>query len=244
MANADPGADPVKYQFFGRLLANSNISNKRDSRCWSITDDYWLVANSVCSPSDIHQKVYLNTLGEIRVLSHPGFCLHALYGYYYKRNRFTLCYSDSDGGYDVGARAVQKFTFDSKTGQLRNENDYIGKTCSQYDSSLGYIGQRKCSGSSDQKFLLTSNKANQWTLISEGSLPWISEDQRNPVGVQLLSTYDEGDPSKFFAEVRLYNSTTPYDEYKILFPETRDPGSPMIEFAELELPGMLLNHTT
>lgn len=246
MANADPGADPIKYQISGRLLSSSNIANKRNNRCWSISDNYWLAANSVCSTSDIRQKMYINSLGEIRVLSHPGFCLHALYGYYYRRNRFTLCYSDNDDGYDDGTLAVQRFTFNPKTGQLQNDNDYIGKTCSQYDSStgyIGYIGQRKCSGSSDQKFILNLGNSNEWTLISEGSLPWIPDDRRNPVGVQLLSTYEEGDPSKFFAEVRLYNSTTPYDEYKILFPETRDPESPMIEFAELELPGMLLNQT-
>jgi len=93
----------------------------------------------------------------------------------------------------------------------------------------------------DQQFAVAGGSpASDWALISEGNFPWISDDKRNPVGVQMASTYDEGDSSKYFVEVRFYENTTPYNEYRILFPETRDPYSPMLEFAELELPGMLL----
>ncbi len=240
MSNSDPGSDPVQYQIYGRALSNSNIMNIRDNRCWAISDDFWLVANSPCSTSDIRQKIYMNTLGEIRVLSHPGFCLNALYGYFFKRNRFTLCYSNESEEYAQKAQ-VQQFSFDSKTGQITNYNDYTGTTCSRYDRGSGYISQRKCSGSgTDTKFVIGMSNPEEWTLISAGSFPWISEYQRNPNSVQMLSTYDKGDKSKYFSEVRLYSSTTPYDEYMILFPETRDPDATMIEFAELELPGMLL----
>ncbi len=239
MSNSDPGSDPVKYQISGRVLTNSNIRNKRDQRCWAISADFWLVANSPCSTSDIHQKMYMNTLGEIRVLSHPGFCLNALYGYFFKRNRFTLCYSD-EGDEFTKSSQVQQFSFNPTTGQITNYNAYIGTTCSNYDKIRGYIGQRTCSGSGPDLQFVISTSNPEWTLISAGSFPWISEYQRNPDGVQMLSTYDEGDTSKYFSEVRLYSSTTPYDEYMILFPETRDPEATMIEFAELELPGILL----
>ena len=240
MANGDPGADPVKYQISGRLLPPSSILNKSDNRCWGISSDYWLTAGNVCSTSDIRQRLYMNTKGEIRVLSHPGFCLNALYGYYYKRHRFTLCYSD-DGDEYSDSSLVQKFIYNPTTGQLRNENAYIGTTCAY--QTKGTVAQRKCDGSLNQKFAFNAG-FSEWNLISEGNLPWISEYNRNPVGVQLSSTYEDGDQSHYFVQIVFYNNTTPYDEYKILFPETRDPESPMIEFAEIELPGMLLGQAT
>jgi len=245
MANGDSGADPIKYQISGRLMGDSSFKNRRDNLCWSINDDFWLVPNSVCSSSDIRQQLYMNTLGEIRVHAYPGFCLNSLYGYFYSRNRFTTCYSDYDYGdpyWNSVIRGTQKFTFDPITKQLKNVNDYVGSTCAHYDRNRGRIAQKKCTGSQDQQFVVAGTSASDWALISEGNFPWISDDKRNPVGVQMASTYDEGDSSKYFVEVRFYENTTPYDEYRILFPETRDPESPMLEFAELELPGLLLHN--
>lgn len=40
--------------------------------------------------------------------------------------------------------------------------------------------------------------------------------------------------------VKFYDNTTPYQDYKILSPETRDPNSVEVQISEIELPGILL----
>lgn len=239
LANTNPSADPVMYSISGRISPTSSVANSIDSLCWSVDASFMLVGNTACDASALNQKIYMTKLGEIRVKSHPGFCLNALYGSYYKMARFTTCYSDY-GDEVSDSFLVQKFSYSPITRNLQNSNSYFGVTCASYDRKNGHISQKTCSSSaSDQKFIISDQTGN-WTLISEGSFPWVPEIDRNPVGVEILSTYDEGDKSLYFVEVRLYNSTTPYDEYKLLFPKTRDPNSLMLEFAELELPGLLL----
>lgn len=79
-----------------------------------------------------------------------------------------------------------------------------------------------------------------FTLIKEGRLPWISQFDRNPLGVQLSSSYENGDTAKYFMEVKLFENTSPFYEYIIRFPQLRDPDSMILQFSEIELPGLLL----
>ena len=100
----------------------------------------------------------------------------------------------------------------------------------------------------DQKFIFSggafkSVHSQNWTVISDGNLPWISEFSRNGLNHEISSSYEDGDVSKYFTEVQFYDNTVPYYEYKIEFPGMRDPASSMVHFAELELPGLLIGQT-
>lgn len=238
-ANNNPKADPIKYRIEGKGLSGANINTRVGSLCWQYSD-YWL-GLAICDSTSTMQKFYLNAIGEIHVQSHPDLCLDPRYAPYYRKWRFIACYSTYYGP-DHYAAQWQQFTLDTATEQIRS--NYYGQ-CAQDEN--GYVSQDYCnSASARQKFFSTDgnfdivSQSLSWTFISEGSIPWISEFDRNPLGVGISSNYEDGDEHKFFMEVKFYESKTPFFQYQIYFPEVRDSDHTSIQFAELELPGLLI----
>ena len=81
---------------------------------------------------------------------------------------------------------------------------------------------------------------SDWSVISEGELSWIDEPlSRNSWGKAIKSTFEFGDTSFHFAYVDLLSNTKAFLEYKVTFSRIRDPGSKFIQFAELEIPGLV-----
>ena len=134
----------------------------------------------------------------------------------------------------------------------------ITESCLSVRASTGQTGgiyPTVCSGSQEQKFVISGGAfydgtTSNWTVISQGDLPWISEHERNPLGVGISSTYEHPDYNKYLMEVSFYDSYIPYQEYRIEFLATRtwQPGmnissSTVVEFAELELPGLILGRS-
>ena len=78
----------------------------------------------------------------------------------------------------------------------------------------------------------------QWELIGAGDLAL--NDARNPRGHTIESTYESGDANFTYTEVSLSNNTKAYWDYKLSIPATRNPTSSNLQFAEVELPGVLL----
>ena len=134
----------------------------------------------------------------------------------------------------------------------------INETCLSVRAKTGQTGgiyPTVCTGIQDQKFILSggnfySGTIAGWAVISQGNLPWISEHERNPLGVGISSTYEHPDYNKYLMEVSFYDSYIPYQEYRIEFLATRtwQPGmnissSTVVQFAELELPGLILGRS-
>ena len=87
------------------------------------------------------------------------------------------------------------------------------------------------------------DSSSAWTVISQGNLPWINgSPTRNARGQVVSSTYESGDANLVYTEVSLPGKLA--FEYKLTFPSTRGGDSPMIQFAEVELPGVLLETET
>ena len=99
MANNQPGADPFKYRISGRLMSGANVKSS-NGLCWSAGGSSYgtpLMGNANCSISDSRQKFYMNERGEIRVKSHPGYCLDHRYGFYpayYTSSWMIPCFSE------------------------------------------------------------------------------------------------------------------------------------------------------
>lgn len=82
---------------------------------------------------------------------------------------------------------------------------------------------------------------SDWELISERDLPWIDAPlPRNSWGDTIGSTFEFGDTSFHFTYVDLQSNTKAFLEYKVTFSGIRDSGSKFIQFAELEIPGLVL----
>ena len=167
--------------------------------------------------------------------------------------------------YNIYRSDYHKFTLDASTGQLESPanvwSNYflngVTQSCLSYNSNsmdnknddkyqfMGGIYPSVCSKDDNQNFIFSggafkSADSQNWTVISDGNLPWISEFSRNGLNHEISSSYEDGDVSKYFTEVQFYENTVPYHEYKIEFPGMRDPASMMVHFAELELPGLLI----
>jgi len=69
----------------------------------------------------------------------------------------------------------------------------------------------------------------------------VSDFDRNPTGVHISSTYENGDDARYYMDVKFYQNTTPYYEYRVSFPELRNPDSLVLQISEVELPGMLVD---
>mmetsp|Transcript_27403 Transcript_27403/g.44964 ORF Transcript_27403/g.44964 Transcript_27403/m.44964 type:complete len:165 (+) Transcript_27403:2-496(+) len=152
------------------------------------------------------------------------------------------CFSDTHGANHDLARN-HKFTFDPSTERL--ESVIYPGYCIDYDFIFGFISMHGCHNGLNQKFYYSGDfddtADDSWTLIKEGDLPWISEFDRNPLGVAVSSTYENGDENLYHMEVKFYDNTMPYQEYQIRFPELRNPDSLQLQFSEIELPGLLLD---
>lgn len=86
-----------------------------------------------------------------------------------------------------------------------------------------------------------SDSNDAWAEISVGNLPssWIdAAPGRNTQGQDVSSTYEDGDSNLVFTEVSLSSNTVEFVQYRISF-TTRDPSSNSLQFAEVELPGVL-----
>lgn len=83
------------------------------------------------------------------------------------------------------------------------------------------------------------SSGGSWTLINFGNFPWIDPAPgRNSQGEAIASSYEAGDSTKVFSEVFLGNDVE-YLHYKLTFQATRDTNSNSLQFAEVELPGVL-----
>ena len=135
----------------------------------------------------------------------------------------------------------QKWEVDPSTEEIRSMHD---NACLDYGVNADYLWFHSCHGGSNQKFYMNesfnSSVAAAWTDIAEGHLPWISEFDRNPLGLGIDSTYENGDENHYYMEVVLYDNNSTYMDYRISFPELRDPDSLSLQFAEIELPGLLV----
>lgn len=88
------------------------------------------------------------------------------------------------------------------------------------------------------------SSSSSWTLIGSGDLPWKDvATARNARGQTITdSTYDAVDPAyeTTSTEVTFPGNVAAYLEYRVTFPETRDPNKAYVQLAELELPGVVL----
>lgn len=242
-ANNSPNTDPVKIRLEGGAMSGALVTSRHNTGfCWAIVD-YW-VKVAICDSNDPTQRMYMNSLGEIRVRSHPGLCMDPRYGMSssYYENRFIGCYSDRYGPTHSSAQ-YQKFTYDAEAERIKST---YYNNCVDWEFNRGVIFQHGCHGGDNQKFFgktgsFDAMSDSNWNLIHEGYLPWVSEFDRNPSGVAIYSNYEAADPDKYFMEKKFYDSVTPYYEYRIKFLELRDPDSNTVQFSELELPGLLVD---
>jgi hypothetical protein len=80
-----------------------------------------------------------------------------------------------------------------------------------------------------------------WTLISEGDLPWIIKaSPRNAWGDVIESSYERGDPRLHLTSVDFSSNSKTFAQYRVTFTGIRDPTSKFIQFAELEIPGLIV----
>ena len=83
-----------------------------------------------------------------------------------------------------------------------------------------------------------SSLGDAWQVISQGDLSPPSE--RNVAGVSLSSTYEAADASFFHSEVSLSDNSAAYAQYKVTFPLLRNASERWCQFAEIELPGLII----
>jgi len=104
---------------------------------------------------------------------------------------------------------------------------YTSNTCAKCDP-VSYILEGRVDSTS------------AWEVIDQGDLDWIDAQLgRNDQWLPIVSTYESADDSHHSTEVRLYSNSAAYLEYKFtLVP--RNAGHNTLQFAEVELPGMLL----
>jgi len=63
-----------------------------------------------------------------------------------------------------------------------------------------------------------------WNIIGQGDLPWLpAHAGSNARGLTVSSTYESGDINLEYTEVFFPSNGVPYFEYRITFPQTRDP---------------------
>ena len=79
----------------------------------------------------------------------------------------------------------------------------------------------------------------EWEFIASGDLV-LSNDGRNPGGLPIEPSYESGGVNLTYNEVSLSNNTKAYWDYKLSIPSTRNPTHSNLQFAEVELPGLLL----
>ena len=84
------------------------------------------------------------------------------------------------------------------------------------------------------------DQSSSWEIIGEGDLPSKNERlSRNSRGNPITSTYESGDLSRSFDEMNFPSNTGVFLEYRVTFFNVRDPSRASLQFAEIELPGLL-----
>jgi hypothetical protein len=104
--------------------------------------------------------------------------------------------------------------------------------------------QNNCVNCDVISFILEGRKEEEhdWTLISDSDLSWLDMPlERNGWGKDIDSSFASGDTSLAFAGVEMSYNEKAYIEYRLTFSRIRDQSSMFIQFAELELPGLVLN---
>ncbi len=108
---------------------------------------------------------------------------------------------------------------------------YTANTCENCDPEL-YKLEGRVSPSSD------------WEEIASGEFPGVVEGLgRNPHEATMInSSYESGDPNLVYTEVKYHSHSKAYLEYKVTFFHTRKSSERDMQFAELEIPGLLIPH--
>ena len=103
-ANNNPHADPAQYRISGRQMSGANVKHEETGLCWGVDSSMFLIGTYTCSSLDPSQKFYMNDIGEIRVISLPGYCLDHFFGFYYLSSKFISCFSDDSESnvYQIG----------------------------------------------------------------------------------------------------------------------------------------------
>lgn len=231
-ANNNPGADPVKYSIQGRYQSGSIVQDRMHNKCWELSPEIGnkVILTGACDDANPNQRFYVTADNEIRVNGAPEHCLDmrldGVVSVY-----FHPCNSGDN----------QKWTIDPATEEIRSMHD---NACLDHDTNSGNLWFHSCHGGSEQKFYMNesfdSTLPTAWTDIASGHLPWISEYDRNPLALPIESTYESADDGHFYMEVTFYDNSSPYMDYRISFPELRDPNSLSLQFAEIELPGLIV----
>ena len=244
-ANNDPESDPFFYLVEGRDKPGVKVKNVGSNSCWYITDNSTIDMGD-CNNSGPEYLFYTNDWGEIRssAPNQIGRCVdptdHVL-GHF----KFVPCNSFDHGENHTKAQD-QYFSFNgdlpngifsimtAKTGLCMNHigHNITLETCNSTITSQQYYFKSEGRHNVDD--------ADGWNEVSSGKLPWISPEARNGIGKLISSKFSEGDDKLHFTEAKFYDSTTPYYEYKISFPELRSETATSVHFAEIELPGTLL----
>lgn len=113
-------------------------------------------------------------------------------------------------------------------------------------NALRVYSHNDCSGCDPVTYLLEgrSGPSASWSVISSGDLPWNNAaPSRNYQGQEVVSSFEAGDTNLIFTEVSLTNDIE-YLHYKLSFTATRDPSSSSLQFAEVELAGVLYEDYT
>ena len=81
-----------------------------------------------------------------------------------------------------------------------------------------------------------------WEVIGSGDLEYSNNSARNVRSrdLHIVSTYESGDLNYTFAEVDFPSNSKVYSDYKLTFSSTRSYTSSRLQFAEVEIAGMLL----
>lgn len=238
-SNNVPGNDPVRFKILGRTMGGATVRTfHTDNNLGCMVgpsvpsyDLQQLVMNpaGLCTSNSRKHQFYMNDLNQIRINSLPNYCLSS-------QLIFVPCHDE---------HVAIKWLFDPISKQFKSQSNNL--CLDHYNTGNMYM--QICNGGDSQKFYFPEGTfvtlpEEGWDLIEEGVLSWISSFDRNPLGVAISSSYEDGDTSKYFMEKKFYKNTTPYYEYMIQFTETRDPDSNGVQFAEIELPGLLFFPTT
>lgn len=120
------------------------------------------------------------------------------------------------------------------TGQLTIAKEfrmYASNTCKNCDV-VSYLFEGRASTTS------------AWVEIASGNLPWIdipsSDNGRNGQQLDIISSYASPDPNLYSTSVHYHSHSVPYLDYRVTYVETRDPDENSLQYAEIEIPGMVL----
>ena len=108
---------------------------------------------------------------------------------------------------------------------------YTGSSCGKCDP-VTYVFEGRASAQ------------DLWVEIASGQLPWYSAQQgRNAAWLPIDSSYEDGDSALQFTSVTYPTQSSAYFDYRLSFPETRNPLSNTLRIGELEIPGMIVPPT-